>query len=495
MSKLSPEEIMKESKDIKELNDQELLLEIKKTNNIQLKHIGLMAYTEMFNRVLYLETLIDSNRDIVENLLKEESKFKEIYEIFENELLSLDSIRFIKKGNKYGIDELVEIRRKIVLIIRTLTAYMTELNYANDISKEKAYINFIRENFSEIEENMDFDRLIGNIQMFLSEDARNIKAKVVDIVSVLPLKISKVKYYDMIENAFKKTMKEASKDMIDVIMSRYKMLFDGKFESEYGVYFDRYFVKAEAANKFDFKNATDKELNEIYKDTSNSIVEVTYVAALLREYGIILNRIIAIEILKDYIIDGLQDNDIKTLLTDWNNYLKNPEPNREKVINSYKHAFNKLDDIFKDNNNRLQQLTMENFNRGNKVDDELKESLQKSQYVLTYINDYNLEDEEIKEMTNYTPAGEGYLKEAIKDLIDYIERNSKDMLNIQRKTRMRRVISLVEGVFPTPQDFFDYLTNSLNMTNTKEEKIAIANNILEIMSKYREDDSKSNLKS
>ena len=63
------------------------------------------------------------------------------------------------------------------------------------------------------------------------------------------------------------------------------------------------------------------------------------------------------------------------------------------------------------------------------------------------------------------------------------------MLNIQRKTRMKRLLSLVEGVFQTPQEFFEYLVNSLNLASSKAEKIAMANNILEVMNKYRGNES------
>lgn len=479
-------EIMKNIENIKKMGDEELMDKIREVNEDQLKNIGLMAYTELFNRAVYLNALIEQDEELIEELRKEEPKFKELYDMFKNDILTLDSVRFLEKEELQDIDRLKEIRRETVVVLRALTSYATELSYANEITKDKAYINFIKENFSDIEENMDLDRLVGNVQMFLSEDGRTIKNKVMDITSVLPVKITTAKYYDLIENAFKKTMREAGKEMIDVMMNRYKALFDGSLVSEYGVYFDKYFMEAEKANKFDFKNASEQDMADLYNETSKDLAEITAAANIIREFGIITNRIIAVSMLKDYIAEGLNDNDIKTLLTDWNNYLSNPESNRVKVMKSFNHVFEKLDKVFQENNRVLQELTMENFNRGNKVDDELKDSLQKSQYILSYINDYNLEDEYIPEMINYVPAGEVYLKQAIQGLIDYMNRNSKDMQNIQRKARMKRVISLVDGVFQTPQEFFDYLANSLGMTSTKEEQVAIANSILEIMGRYRD---------
>ena len=472
--------------EISKLDDNTLIKEIEKTNEDQLVQIGLMAYTEVFNRGLYLRTILDENKELIDSLVKEEPKFKEIYDIFNNKFIDLDIVRFIDKEDFTDTEELIELRRKVSMMLSTLNAYATEISYANEIAKDRIYLNFIAENIDEIEDNMDLNRLVENIQMFLSEDARTVKNKVADITSVIPIRISRYKYYDMIESAFEKTLREASKEMIDIIISRYKVLFDGRLEKEYGFYFDKYFMKAEEANRVDFKEITDKDLNKVYEESSKTIMEINSVINIVREYGVVLNRLIAISLLKDKIILGMEKNgEIKTLLTDWNNYLSNPKANRANVMKSYSEAFEELDKKFKDNNFILQELSMENFHRGNKVEDDLKASLERAQYILSYINDYSLEREEIKELTYYEPAGEAYLKEAVKSLVEYMDRNSTDMSNIQKKARMKRTISLVEGVFQTPQSFFEYLVNSLNQSRNSEEKIALANNILEIINRYR----------
>lgn len=473
-------------KKLTELDDETLIEEIKKANEEQLTQIGLMAYTEIFNRTLYLRAILEENSELVESLKNEEKEFKEICEKFENEILDLNSVRHMEKSEALNTEELIELRRRVAKLLRCLTAYITEISYTNEISKDKVYLDFISQNFTEIEENMDLDRLVQNVQMFLSEDARTIKAKVNDIVSVIPIKVSKYKYYDMLEGAFNKTLKEASKEMIDIILSRYKFIFDGRLEKEYGVCFDRYFMKAEESNRLEFKDMDESTLHKVYEETSETIMEINNIAGIIREFGVVLNRLIAISMLREPILKGLKDNgDIKTLLTDWNNYLDNPKTNRAKVMESYNSTFEKLNAVFTDNNIRLQNMSMENFNRGNKVEDDLKASLENTQYILSFINDYSVEREEITPPTYYEPAGDAYLKESIKSLTEYIDRNSKNMLNVQRKARMKRLLSLVEGVFQTPQEFFEYLVNSLNLASSKAEKIAMANNILEVMNKYR----------
>lgn len=484
------EEIIQEIERIKKLSDDKLNEEIKNVNEAQLKQIGLMAYAEIFNRVVYLDAMIEEKDNLIEKVSKEESKFKEMKELFSKDILKLECLKIEEKENKEDIESFKEIRKEIVKLLRGLTSYATEISYANEITKDKAYLKFIKDNFSEVEENMNLDRLVESVKVFLTEDSINIKNKVMDITSVIPVKVSKIKYYELLENAFKKTMREAGKELIDIIMQRYKSIFDGRFVSEYGVYFDRYFMEAEKANKFNYKTDDEKLLSELYNETTEYLDEITFIANIVREFGIITNRIIAINILRKYILTGIDDKGIKILKENWNGYQENPKKFRVGLMKNFKKVFSSLDKEFQENNKKLQELTMENFRRGNKVDEKLKESLNKSQYVLSYINDYNLEEEEIKEMVNYVPAGEIYLNKSIQDLIEYIDRNSKDMQNIQRKVRMKRVISFVDGAFQTPEEFFNYLANSLSMTNNKEEQIAVANNILEIINRYKKRSNK-----
>lgn len=476
-----------------DITNEELIEEIGRTNEKQLSKIGTMAYVELFNRTLYLRSILKEDSGLVEDTAAEDEEFRALYKKFSEDIIDLKPVMAFDRENSLDIEELKSLRKKVVKLLRCLSAYNTEISYTNEIAKDLAYREFLKENASELEKKIDFEKLYKNIQIFLSEDGRNIKQKVKDITSILPVRVSKDKYYSMIEDAFNRTMTDASQEIIDTVMSRYRTVFNGSMEAEYGVCFDRYFRKAQEARYFDFKQAKTEDLNGIYNDTFDTIAEINKISAIIREFGVIINRLIAISILRENILENMKNPEIKLLVTDWNNYLSNPKTNQSRVISQYKKVFKELDKKFQDTNNRLQKLTMENFNRQNKIGEELKEALQKAQYVLNYINDYSLEKDEIKEVTYYEAAGEQYLKQSIASFIDFIERNTKDISNIQRKARMRRLISLIDGVFATPNDFSEYFANSINLTTREEESVALVNSLLELMNYYRANTEKSRL--
>lgn len=471
--------------EITKFSNEELVSKIKDLNKSQMSTIGSMAYVEVYNRVLYLRSILKEDSELIENIKNEEESLKSILDELEDEVLNLNSIKNIKKNYSLNRSDLIEKRKKIAQILRAITAYTTEISFINEIAKRESYKGFLRENMTDIARNMDYDKLFKNVQMFLAEDAKSIKNKVKDIVSTLPVRVSKDKYYDMISNGLKTTLKEGSVEMIDTIISRYKEVYSGTFEKDYGISFDRYFRKAQEYKDIDFKDKTDNEMTEIYNSTFETLGEINRVSAVIREYGIILNRLIAVDMLKEDIIESMEKNQINNILVDWNNYILNPEKNKTTLIETYKKLFTKLDDSFTENNHLLQKLTMENFSRKNKVEEGLKNELETTQYVLSYINDYTIEKEEIELPQYYKAADKEYLDQAVANLIETIDRKSKELSNIQRKARMRRLLFFVDNVFLTPTDFFEYFANSINLTSSDEELAMIANEILEIMNHYR----------
>ena len=52
------------------------------------------------------------------------------------------------------------------------------------------------------------------------------------------------------------------------------------------------------------------------------------------------------------------------------------------------------------------------------------------------------------------------------------------MSNIERKLRMKRLLSIMEFPFESPEDFMDYIKNSLDQRTTSNNEILIAINSL-----------------
>lgn len=472
---------------ISKLSDEALIKEISDKNRLQLSNIGSMAYIELFNRNLYLKSILKENKQLIEELLEEDSKFKQVYKSIESKALNLENIFDIDKLNEnLNLEELKNIRKDIVKVLRTLTAYSTEISFTHEIAKDILYKQFIKDNESEIDKTVDQQKLFDAISKFVMEDPTSVQKRIMDLTNVLPMRITKAKYYDMISQAFKRNLNYSSKRQTDVVLARYKTLLNGSLESEYGLYFNRYFMKSQEFRQVEFGKLSDEELNKVYEDSYKVIMEIASAANVIRELGVIVNRLISICILQKEISQEVSNYNIDSLKDVWKAFIQDEtQENQAEVLKTYKSIFAVLDSKFRQTNSELQTLTMENFNRKNKINDDLKLEIMKTQYVLEYINDYAIDQEEILETDYQSVVEKEYLDEAVDNLVKFIERNITQMDALQRRMRMRRLLTLTENAFIDPNKFFEYLANSIERTSAKDELIATVNSVLEIITEYR----------
>ena len=472
---------------ISKLSDEVLIKEISDKNRLQLSNIGGMAYIELFNRNLYLKSILKENKQLIDELLEEDPKFKQVYESVENKALNLENILDIDKLNEnLNLEELKNTRTDIVKVLRTLTAYSTEVSFTHEIAKDILYKQFIKDNESEIDKTVDQQKLFDAISKFVMEDPTSVQKRIMDLTNVLPMRITKAKYYDMISQAFKRNLNYSSKRQTDVVLARYKTLLNGSLESEYGLYFNRYFMKSQEFRQVEFGKLSDEELNKVYEGSYKVIMEIASISNVIREFGVIVNRLISICILQEEISEEISNYNIDSLKNVWKTFAQDEtHENQAEVLKTYKSIFAVLDGKFRETNSELQTLTMENFNRKNKINDDLKSEIMKTQYVLEYINDYAIDQEEILETDYQSVVEKEYLDEAVDNLVKFIERNITQMDALQRRMRMRRLLTLTENAFIDPNKFFEYLANSIERTSAKDELIATVNSVLEIITEYR----------
>lgn len=67
-----------------------------------------------------------------------------------------------------------------------------------------------------------------------------------------------------------------------------------------------------------------------------------------------------------------------------------------------------------------------------------------------------------------------YLDELLNNFTQYLNRNISTMTNLERKIRMRRLLSSMEFPFEKPEDFMDYIQVSLNPRITSKEEILVS---------------------
>ena len=90
--------------------------------------------------------------------------------------------------------------------------------------------------------------------------------------------------------------------------------------------------------------------------------------------------------------------------------------------------------------------------------------------TLTYYNDAKLSDYNILFPEDESLITQEYLEQIVDSLIQYINRSLSKMKNIERKVRMRKLLSHIELPFNGIEEFNNYIKYSLdNRVLPKEE--------------------------
>lgn len=438
------------------------------------KNQNLVITKLSFLEILYRKRIINKyDNDLIEVLntlgLQEES----INVIKEKIIKNIDRIHLIyekdSKDNNIELEYFKNIRKDIHTIIINLSRYLTEISYYNsiyyDILSRKEFNSNIR---------IDFQKFYEEIYSFLMEDESLLNQKVSEIIWTIPIKISKKKYYDILENSFKNSFKNNSKEKVDILFKRFKSIFNGTLDWDYVDSFEKYFRVTQFYKDIDYKNISDKELDRAYIESKNIINEIEKLLEYIREMGIVTNKFIIINLLKNN-MTLTEKKDIELFINEINN-------NSEEVL---LRKINEMEEVLMNDTKDYQDITKDIINNNISIDEEVHSLYKTTEKVIGYLKDYFVEREElIFSQDEY--VDESYLNKSIENFFQFIDRNIKNMDNTNRKIRMKKILSLLDNPFRSPDDFFYYLKSSIEFNNDKEEIKYIMNEIYLIVSTYRE---------
>lgn len=426
-----------------------------------------------FLDILYRKRIIENNAKNIENIFatlggKEKDIIQIKTKIFEN-IEKIDIIyREDSVDKNIGEEYFKNIRKEIHNLLIDLSRYLTEISYYHDIYYDllsrKNYHNNI---------NINFEEFYNKVYEFLMKDESLLNEKISEIIWAVPIKISKVKYYDIIEKSFKNSFNNSSKEKVDILFKRFKSIFNGTLEWGYVDSFEMYFRIAQYFKDVDYKNLSKDELEKVFVESENNIKEIEQLIDYLREIGIIVNKFIIINILKDN-LSLSEKKDITLFIRKIKNDSKNELLNRMKEMENSLIASTKI----------YQEITKELINNNINIDEKLQTLYKKTEKVLGYFKDYNIEREELIFQVD-SIVDESYLDKSIENFIQFIDRNIRSMDNINRKIRMKKVLSILDIPFRNPDEFFDYLRSSIEFNNDRQEIQYIINEVYSIMSKYK----------
>ncbi|WP_202711016.1 hypothetical protein [Sporosalibacterium faouarense] len=466
-----------------EIDTSELKKLILEINENQLNNIGQMAILESIMMEIDLKKIYNKNIDLINNQGEDGEKIVKLYKKIRNKDLDISLvINSNEMSKELGYGYFKNLRAGCQDLLSSISGYVTEISYLNEIASETLHKDDIKRGYVDVVENIDMDKFYQNVYKFLTEDMDSLSYRAMEVVSVIPMRISRNKYYDIIKTAIIKGLRSSSKEEVSILLDRYKTIFNGTMEEDYGQRFDYYFRKTHELKKFDFKDSSLDNLLELHNDTTEILTEIDRIVDVIRKIGLILNRYIVINLLKKRLTK--LDEDILDILKLWDSCDEENNKLEEEIFDKCKDRIKSIEEDFGEDNLKLQEIITEFYKRESQMDEESNNQLLKTQRVLSYMNDMSLEKEELLFQNQIEVVDDNYLDQAVDNFIEFVDRNIKGMPNILRKTRMRRLLCLIEFPFKQPDEFFNYLRNSIE-SSSKEDLIANINLVAEVIAKYR----------
>ncbi|WP_034429589.1 hypothetical protein [Caldisalinibacter kiritimatiensis] len=470
----------------KKMTDEELRQEIVKLNQKQIEDIGQITFYEIFYKSLELENVFEENKKVIEELEKDGLEILNLYEKIQEKIKNIDIIVNLNDiEDELKIDCFKSLRKEAIDLIEGLSCYLTELSYSNEL----AHILVMKDKYRSDNKykylNINLEEFYRNIYNFLVEDINTLYPKASRIINVVPFRISKNKFYDLVKQTLTRELKQFSKKKANLIIDRYKSIFNGALDLKYGQKFSELFTQAQKAKNFDFKNSSIEEIENIYELTTNYIFKIHNLINLITECGLIINRLIIIsKMLEHY--NTFKIEEVKKFIQIWKGYIINKDvKNKNNIQDICEENIDTIKKRMNESNINFQAITNEYHRRNKRVDKELNNLLIKTQNVLALYNDTYLEKEEMLIVNDIEKVDLDYLEQAIDNFIQFINRNIKDMGNMQRKVRMKKLLAALNKPFIGPEEFFQYIKNSMELNTKREDIIYSIEQVSSIIQEYK----------
>lgn len=452
-----------------DMTNQELKENIINLNKYKLERIKKSSYLNGFNSIISLKSILDNEKQ-TEYLINISEV--DLLKKYVNKAIDVINFSMTEKEEKKYIEEVLSIRKDLYELCRIIEGYFIELSYIGQIIDQYGMEKTAKSNYKEDEiKQVNIEQIIELIDKKLElskKDYNKYTYIVSQIVYLLPMRFTKDKYFNIIKGSLTRNLNKISKSQVEDKINYYKRQWDSSLQYGYGINFGYYFTKIEKLKKIKFKEKTLEELDEIVKEVMTLTKEINELYNFILILGLTYNMIISIYLSREISISGeleeiwekwkttIEENDKK--LTD--QFLKT---NKKEIEENEKKTVEFLSEF--------EELNIEAIKREGLIDEELNHIFLNTKKILTYYNDYNLSDLDLLLSNNGEIVPSYYLEQYIDSLIKYMTRSMSKMSNMERKIRMRKVLSLVELPFKNIREFRDYIKYSLDRKNTSEEEI------------------------
>ena len=455
---------------LKEKTNDELKDEIIYSNKKQLSYIKESSFLIIFNSILTAKERLDKSSEL--DNIRDSLEFKLINDyLFQIVDLTKEIIESgLKEIKEDKIEDLYASREKIQELSSIVEGYYRELNYMGMLIdhytvKQLAEIDYKDSHYNK----KAVYELIETIKMKLDNvrgDYNKYTNIISQVISTLPMRLVKENYYNVVKNSIYRNFSKSTRYEVEKKIRDYKKIFDSSMFDGYGTKFDYYFREIQSLRNMELTDKGHDDLRDILDNTIALSDELLFIYNLLIDLGISVNMLIVIKLIGE----DLNSVEIEEIYRDWKELLTSKskiddfiEKVKGKIESIEMKMYNDLKSFYGLNREALER---EDFNY-----DEINLELQRTKGILTYYNDTDFTSEEILFLDNENIVTTSFLEQACDSLIKYINRALTGMGNLERKIRMRNLLSSIELPFSGIGEFFDYIEYSLDIKVSSKEII------------------------
>lgn len=454
------------------LSDEEIKNMIIDINKKQLNIVKDMSYFYVIGQIpkkIYefeIENLLDYINIINEKNIINKS-LKVINNSFDKYHLDLSDEEIMQER-----DTLINVRKELYKLLNSLYGYGIELSYIKEILDYKMMKNIgkeYKESYKISEKDIHY--LVNRIGMVLDNKSMNYNdfiKLVSNILLIIPFRMTKSKYYEVLKGTIMRNLSGYPIKIVEDKIEEYKRIFDSTLLGDYGILFDEFFTNIQKLKNEKLDSVKPDEIENIKKNIAKLDNEINKIDLFIGDLGIIINRLIVLYLTKNR-------NESKQEGSIYNKY-KEFQKNKDKelldsILELSSKGFEENEKDLLSRTKDLERLVHQSTKRKITFEDELNNEFQYTKRVLVYYNDIKFTKNELLDFKEYEIINEMYLEQLINSLIYYINRSISNMDNVERKIRMRRLLSIIELPFKNIDEFLDYIEYSFDERIVSKEEI------------------------
>lgn len=463
------------NEELNQLSNEELKDNVSEVNKGQLSKVANISYQFLTSEITTIMKAM-KNEDFQHEIGKSNEK-KMIFENFNymvNLFKQLNDLE-LSIDVEQKMTKLMDIRKEYHELSEALYGYEIELSYVKELFDYNIMKKVEKEEYEYLNvDKNEFYILLNKVKEILSDRMID-DFTYIDIISnitgVLPFRMSRPKYYDILRAAIFRNLQDYPVTIVEKQIEDYKKLFNASLHGNYGIIFDNYFSQVQRFKNMPIEDLNLKEFDNIEEDIMDLSMDIGSIRNFIIDIGICLNRLIVILLNKDKLSLSYKE-EIHLVLEDSEGQIDEEISN--SIIKRCKTELLKIEKELLVDVERLKILNSEIFKREGFFDKDLNKELLFTEQVLIYYNDMEFRGYEILFPGVEEGISDSYIDQLIDSLIHYIDRSIIGMSGIERKIRMRRLLSALELPFQDIEQFLSYIEYSLDERMVSKGEILFA---------------------